>query len=86
VVAPEGEIRHQAFKFSAAIVQKQYFESIHTLPVLLQDHIAWPYSMWLFILAGLFAAAAGVATWIRRARRTAIRLSTSEDGGALMFW
>jgi hypothetical protein len=37
----QREIRHQQFKFPAAIVQYQYFNNSLTLIVLLQDHTAW---------------------------------------------
>jgi hypothetical protein len=39
--APESKIQHQEFKFSAAIVQQQYFNNSYTLILLLQDHTAW---------------------------------------------
>jgi hypothetical protein len=60
----------------------------HTCPALSghEGRTTTSYFMWLLVLTGPFAAAAGVATWVRRARRTAIRLPTSADGGAPMRW
>ncbi|KAJ8497098.1 hypothetical protein ONZ45_g12200 [Pleurotus djamor] len=38
---PEGEVRHQTFEFTAAIVQHAYFKNSNTILVRLADHSMW---------------------------------------------